>query len=276
MSALGIDVSSYNPIDPNPPGAVFTLVKATEGHTYVSPAWAGQVRAARARNQVVGHYHFLHPGDVPGQISFFLGTVAPLLQAGDVLAIDWETCEDGTIASCAEKDQALQLLGRQQPTHRQVVYMNRDFLANHDSSGYHGSGLWIADVDHPAGQPAISAPWTFHQYGEIGGVDADVYNGGIAQLRAWAGPVNSAPAYPGRVLQLTSPLMHGADVLTVQQRLIARGWPLQGGADGWYGQHTADVVRAFQQDSTAHGWPLAADAEVGPATWAALWNRPVS
>jgi hypothetical protein len=36
------------------------------------------------------------------------------------------------------------------------------------------------------------------------------------------------------------------------------------------------VCRLFQLDSTANGWPLAADAIVGPATWRAAFERPVS
>jgi hypothetical protein len=89
-------------------------------------------------------------------------------------------------------------------------------------------------------------------------------------------PQPSVPPYPGRLLQMASPMMHGSDVQEVQQRLIDRGWNVPGGADGWFGQHTHDVIVAFQQDSNAHGWPLTVDGIVGPQTWRALWARPVS
>lgn len=57
----------------------------------------------------------------------------------------------------------------------------------------------------------------------------------------------------------------GDDVKQVQEKLIAAGFPVQGGADGKFGQHTEDAVRAFQ---TAKG--LTADGVVGPQTRAAL------
>jgi hypothetical protein len=64
-----------------------------------------------------------------------------------------------------------------------------------------------------------------------------------------------------RLLQVASPLLHGPDVASVQRSLGAV-------ADGVYGPQTAATVRAWQG---GHG--LAADAVVGPVTWAAL-GRP--
>lgn len=57
----------------------------------------------------------------------------------------------------------------------------------------------------------------------------------------------------------------GDDVRQVQEKLIAAGFPVQGGADGKFGQHTEDAVRAFQ---AAKG--LNVDGAVGPNTRAAL------
>lgn len=55
-----------------------------------------------------------------------------------------------------------------------------------------------------------------------------------------------------RVLRVTSPFMSGADVLAVQQALVAAGFS-PGPIDGIYGPLTAAAVRAFQ---AANGLPV--------------------
>lgn len=66
----------------------------------------------------------------------------------------------------------------------------------------------------------------------------------------------SIPPCPGtitcRVLQVTNPFMRGADVLAVQQALLAHGIS-PGQIDGIYGPNTAAAVRAFQ---AANGLPV--------------------
>ena len=58
----------------------------------------------------------------------------------------------------------------------------------------------------------------------------------------------------------------GEDVRRLQEKLIAAGFPMQGGADNKFGQHTEDAVRAFQ---TAHP-PLTANGIADEATQSAL------
>ena len=58
----------------------------------------------------------------------------------------------------------------------------------------------------------------------------------------------------------------GDDVKRFQEKLIAAGFPIEGGADGKFGQHTEDAVRAFQ---TAHP-PLPANGIADEATQSAL------
>lgn len=194
MLTHGIDVSSNNRTMPPATSYAFALVKCTEGHTYVSPTYARQVSTIRAAGKVLGHYLFLWPGDVPAQVAYFREHAT--VRAGDIVAVDWETTTAGTHASSAEKDQALKLLRAVYPHSRVLLYCNRDFWLNVDTSSGCGDGLWIADPDRPAGQPAVTHSWLLHQFSSLAGIDRDVYGGTEQALRAWAGALAPRPAPP--------------------------------------------------------------------------------
>ncbi|TDD94173.1 peptidoglycan-binding protein [Actinomadura rubrisoli] len=63
--------------------------------------------------------------------------------------------------------------------------------------------------------------------------------------------------------------MHGDDVRTWQTQMRKRGWRVN--VDGAYGPSSESVCRAFQEEKG-----LGADGIVGPATWRAAWEAPVS
>ncbi|MFF3451632.1 glycoside hydrolase family 25 protein [Streptomyces sp. NPDC002667] len=179
----GIDVSAYQPSAYGTAGLSFVFVKATEGHSYVNPRLTAQVRTARDADCVVGFYHFLWPGDITAQAEYFVGKASE--RAGDLLAVDWETTGDGTHASNAEKDRFIRKVKELRPDNRVVLYTNRDFWLNIDTTSYAGDGLWIADYVS-AGEPRIRAKWRFHQY-TSDPVDRDVADFDTkAALRAWA------------------------------------------------------------------------------------------
>lgn len=98
------------------------------------------------------------------------------------------------------------------------------------------------------------------------GLDATVTMLTLAQLAGGSVPPAPAPQpkpWPGRYLELKSPLMHGSDVTWVQQHLNSHGAKLK--VDGEYGTKTRDAVRAFQK--AKH---LTVDGIVGKLTWNAL------
>lgn len=75
--------------------------------------------------------------------------------------------------------------------------------------------------------------------------------------------------------ELSAPVGRGAanrrpDVLVVQTLLLARGYPIQGGADGDCGDATIAAIAEFQSD-----FPRTPDAVVDPGgtTWRALSAR---
>ncbi|GKQ41623.1 glycoside hydrolase family 25 protein [Streptomyces sp. A012304] len=157
----GIDVSAHQSATYDTDGLAFVFIKATEGRTYVNPKLAAQTKHAREAGLTVGFYHFLWPGNLTAQAEYFVGKAPE--RAGDILAVDWETTGAGTHASNAEKDRFLREVKALRPRHRVVLYCNRHFWLNVDTTSYAGDGLWIADYV-TAGRPRIQARWRFHQY----------------------------------------------------------------------------------------------------------------
>jgi hypothetical protein len=82
-------------------------------------------------------------------------------------------------------------------------------------------------------------------------------------------PVVLGPPFPGEYLRVQSPMLHDNNVRAWQQRMADRGWPIT--ADGWYGPASAHVCQEFQADKG-----LTQDGIVGPKTWAAAWNAPLT
>ncbi len=179
----GIDVSAYQSSSYATDGLSFVFIKATEGRSYVNPRLAAQTKHGRDAGLVVGFYHFLWPGNLTAQAEYFLSHAPD--RRGDLLAVDWETTGDGTHASNAEKDRFIRKLKELRPDNRVVLYCNRRFWLNVDTTSYAGDGLWIADYV-TAGKPRIQAKWRFHQYTSEPH-DKDVANfASKAALKEWA------------------------------------------------------------------------------------------
>jgi hypothetical protein len=190
MTVKGIDVASYQSTTYATSGYAFVMVKATEGTGYTNPKHDDQVAHGRAAGLVVGHYHFIRPGSVSAQANYFLGKAKA--KAGDLLVLDWE--DSGV--SGANKDAFLSYVDAKSPL-RNVLYCNKSFWLNKDTTGRYGDGLWIADPDSAPGHPAIQAPWTFHQYAISGGMDQNVGNFATkADLVTWAKNADPAPPAP--------------------------------------------------------------------------------
>lgn len=157
----GVDVSAFQPASYETSGLSFVFVKATEGRSYTNPHLEAQARTARRAGLVVGYYHFLWPGRIRAQARHFLAKIPD--RAGDVLAVDWEATANGSHARDAEKDRFIRGVKKRRPHSRVVLYTNRDFWLNTDTTSYAGDGLWIADYV-TAGKPRVKSDWLFHQY----------------------------------------------------------------------------------------------------------------
>ena len=80
-------------------------------------------------------------------------------------------------------------------------------------------------------------------------------------------PSVTPPPALTRTLYLANPPMQGADVLKVQERLLALGYIEVGKPDGFFGQMTDAAVRRFQVSNA-----LAVDGILGPKTWEILFS----
>lgn len=256
MSVKGQDWSGYQPTEPSVSGLSFVFIKATEGTSYVNPHMAAQAAWARKNSLVVGFYHFARPGSMADQAQFFVENAVSV--EGDLLAVDWED----TAVSCADKDALLADVKNLRPSHKVLLYCNRYFWLNVDTTSDCGDGLWIADYV-TAGEPRIQAHWTFHQYSDTP-VDEDLGNFvDVASLQRWANPTAVTPtvslanvtyaakhdphASQGRTT-------HPKDVKLVEHALNAEGLlPSKYSKDGSYGTLTIAAYKRWQQRCGFHG-----------------------
>lgn len=194
----GHDVSSYQP--KAVPLGDFCFVKATEGTGYVNPKLAAQTASARADGQIVGFYHFLHPGNPIGQARFFVANTH--LLPGDLLVCDWENTRFGH-ATSAEKDAFLHEVERLRSQHLNGLYCNTYDWKNRDVSGHCGDFLWIADYNGTPGRVNITHPWVIHQW-KSSPVDTNVAEfTSRAAMRSWSRkkiPVAPKPPAPKKVV----------------------------------------------------------------------------
>lgn len=80
-------------------GHVFTIIKATEGITFVNPNFTIDWTTSKVNGVLRGAYHFFHPGDDPiSAADEYLKIVGPLGQDDLPPVLDWETT-DGLSAS---------------------------------------------------------------------------------------------------------------------------------------------------------------------------------
>lgn len=194
----GIDVASYQPDTFGTTGLDFLFVKATEGTSYINPKQSRQAATARTAGLALGFYHFLHGGNIQAQAEYFVQQCASL--EGDMLVCDWETppLAGQAAATNAEKDAFLAAVKKLRPGHKVGLYCNTDYWLNRDRTSVCGDFLWIADPNHPAGEPHIKHPWLFHQYAVQGGFDRNVGQfTDRAALKAWCGyPAPKPPQKP--------------------------------------------------------------------------------
>jgi hypothetical protein len=193
MGTFGTDVASFQPPQPDVTGRGFLFVKVTEGQTYVNPLWKAQFEWGLSHGLVMGLYHYPHMANpAPAEVRRFVSviTAAGIDLSGVMLMEDWEGYDQANSGvprpqQAAFKDAFLHELKAARPTNRTVLYCDKDYWLNVDTTGYFGDALFIAEPGSP-GAASIHTTWLFHQYGQNSGYDLDFCTLSLADLRAWA------------------------------------------------------------------------------------------
>jgi lysozyme len=196
----GVDVASYQ----GPPGTwasragaiSWAAVKFTElepgGYEYTDPDAAADWAWLGANGKLRVAYLFGHPSvSAAGQVNLLAEALDHVggLGAGDGVALDFEVTDGLPAAEVAAWARDLLALMATEFGRAPVVYTYLDFAYSGCCDGLSGYLLWIADPNHPPGQPAVPGPWSswaIHQYSITGEIDRD--------LTAWTSQAEMAAA----------------------------------------------------------------------------------
>lgn len=217
-SAQLIDVSNFqgqydwNAAKAQVPGLAGGIAKLTEGTTFVDADAGHNWSALAGLGLVRGGYHFGHPGEsASAQVQAFLGEASKLgLTTRDILALDLEVNDGRTAADVASWAQAFMTgLKAARPHNPVLVYTMVSFATGGECAGLGRYPLWLAFPAASAPQPPPPwARWTFWQWGTRNGVDADAFNGTVAELHAWVDSFQPDPAPPAGTGTGTGPFRH--------------------------------------------------------------------
>ncbi len=217
---IGIDVSSYqatiNWTQVKAAGVTFAWAKATEGLTTVDADYHNNAVNGMAAGVYMGAYHFAHPdthtttADAIAEANHFLSVAQPYIMSCQLPpALDYEVSTSLTNAQQVAWIQNWMNTVQSATGITPVIYTDGS-IANMLGSSLTGYPLWIATDNGSATTIPPSPPpptpsaydqagwnpnWKFNQYSwtttcsgiTTGGIDADIFNGTIAQLKTLMG-----------------------------------------------------------------------------------------
>lgn len=168
---------------------------------------------------------------------------------------------------------------------------SRQYWLDNRSNQLHNIADWLAEESKHFGIPLVDLSSSSAQgsgrgvcyHSELGSSGCGHSDPGsgfpLDQVLKWAGGSTSTPPPTGGG---TAPPLHvdyfgpafghnhtHADVRKWQEQMRNRGWAID--VDQIYGNDSESICRQFQSEKG-----LGADGLVGPETWAATWNAPVT
>jgi lysozyme len=191
---IGIDISHYqgefNFVQAAAEGNKFCFVKATEGTHYVDYQFKRNWAEGPRNGLLVGAYHFFRPEEDPlTQAQHFMSVVGPS-RIGDLpCVLDLEARGHVRLSQLmAGVKQWLEFV-HEQTGKLPLIYTGPSFVKElGDLSSLSIYPLWIAH--YHVVTPKVPKYWpryTFWQYDIKNGVDRDVFNGSLQDLRTLAG-----------------------------------------------------------------------------------------
>ena len=206
MTLDGIDISNWQSgIDIKSVPADFVIVKATQGTSYVSPAFAAQASATVGAGKMLGLYHYVAGGDAAAEAANFAKAAGPYVGRA-LLALDWESAQNKAWGDAAYLDAVVaQVVAKTGVT--PLVYVSRAYLPQvQDVASVRGCGLWVAQYadNNPTGYQ--DKPWNegafacaIRQYsssgrlnGYSGNLDLDKFYGDATAWSRYAGKASAA------------------------------------------------------------------------------------
>lgn len=285
----GFDISGFQSATWTTP-CDFLFVKATEGSTYKSGRFAAQWAGAGQHAKVRGAYHFARPEESSGASQADRLLAAARAVPGEMLCLDLEASKLNQPQTNAWAREFGDRLREKAPGVTTVLYLGAGYASNGTGRdlSQHFDLWWYPQYPTAANTSTWKTsftPWLpsglttgwksphIWQFTDnFDGLDASVAALTVAQLAGTTPPSPPPPPpapqpkpWPGRLIKVTSPLTHNADVKWVQQHLNSHGASPKVTVDSQYGPKTRDAVRAFQRKQK-----LDVDGIVGRLTWNAL------
>lgn len=173
-------------------GKKFCIIKADEGATIVDHLFKAHYQAAKAAGMIVGFYNFFHPGqDAHKQVGHILSLIGSL--QNDLGAMcDLETMD--RMSPGITRDRAFQFCSELETAMKKNIilytgpYFWRDQVKGESDSRFARFKLVIAHYGlKPSVGPLVPLPWNnwdFWQISETGGIDLDLFNGSLDQLKS--------------------------------------------------------------------------------------------
>jgi lysozyme len=185
----GIDVSHHNAeVDwatVKRAGVTFAFMKATDGVSYVDPAFAERFKAAKAAGLIAGAYHFYETNDDGERQALWFIQNVPLAPGDLPPVVDIERIKKPLAGNVhAEFQKFLDVLEAHYGTCA-IIYTGPTFWEHALNAHFPGRRLWVAEygVEKPSVPPEWSA-WSFWQYtdslvlvGISNAVDGSFFNG---------------------------------------------------------------------------------------------------